>query len=79
MHSIPRAAVMFRRRRKLRAAIDDTGEAAVIRDQARADLRNIASQRSAIDQVTHRLRVRREQNHFGEDIQVTFKPRGGAT
>lgn len=67
---------MFRRK-KLRGIIDDTGEAEIIRDQAREDMRQIESQKKSVDRVTRRLAIRRAQNHFGEDIQVTFRPRRG--
>lgn len=57
---------------------DDTREAAIIRDEAREDLRRIEAQGPAVDKLAQRLARSREQNHFGDDIQITFRPRGGA-
>lgn len=56
---------------------DDTGEAQVIREQAEAEKRELFEQRFEIASLSRKLARRREANHFGEELSISFRPRGG--
>ena len=55
---------------------DDIGEAQKIRKEATRDLAKVIRQAPYVSRLTASLIERREQNHFGEQIQITFAPRG---
>lgn len=57
---------------------DDINEARDLRLQAAMDLEQAKRQAPAIDRLTSYLRARREQNHFGDAIQITYTRRGHA-
>lgn len=70
---------MFRKCRKHKSHVevpDDTGEAQVIRAQAREEREKLQGQAPIIEAIATRLIRRRYQNYFGEEIQITFRPRG---
>lgn len=56
---------------------DDTGEAKVIRQEAQREMAELQRQAAFVERVTQALIERRKQNHFGEDIEITFRPRRG--
>lgn len=56
---------------------DDTGEAKVIRQEAQREMAELQRQAAFVERVTRALVERRKQNHFGEDIEITFRPRRG--
>lgn len=58
---------------------DDTGDAQIIQQEAQNELRELRSQAPLISAIADKLARRRNQNHFGEEIQITFKPRGSRT
>ncbi|MBK0420145.1 hypothetical protein JD276_13995 [Leucobacter sp. CSA1] len=55
---------------------DDTGEAQVIRQEAQNEMYELNLQAGEVDSIMRKLVRRREQNHFGRDLSVTFRPRG---
>jgi len=57
---------------------DDIHEAQTMRAKATADLREVENQGPAIARLTSYLSERRQLNHFGESIQITFTRRGHA-
>lgn len=56
---------------------DDTGEAQQIRQQTRAEMVELLGQAPEVESMLRKLARRREVNHFGRDLSVTFNPRGG--
>lgn len=56
--------------------LDDIEEARALRDDANTDLITLKRQAPYVARMTARLIARREQNHFGDSIQITFSPRG---
>lgn len=68
--------------RKRRPVVpDDTGEAMIIRGEAARDRAEVHAQQSEVDSLARRLERRRQLNHFGEDLRISFAPRhwGGRT
>lgn len=57
---------------------DDIGEAKSMRARAANDQRELESQAPAVTRLTTYLSERRQLNHFGESIQITFTRRGHA-
>lgn len=57
---------------------DDLGEAQEMRDEAAQDLQALKRQAPAIARMTGYLNGRRDTNHFGESIQITYVRRGHA-
>lgn len=57
---------------------DDIHEAVSMRVRASEDLREVESQGPAITRLATYLSERRQMNHFGESIQITFTRRGHA-
>lgn len=57
---------------------DDIREAQTMRARANRDQRELESQGPAINRLSGYLRARRELNHFGESIQITYTRRGHA-
>lgn len=57
---------------------DDIGEAQSMRARANADHREVENQGAAVTRLTRYLAERRELNHFGESIQITYTRRGHA-
>lgn len=57
---------------------DDIREARTMRVQASLDQQEAESQGPAIARLTDYLRARRESNHFGDSIAITFTRRGHA-
>lgn len=66
---------MFRTKRRT-SVPDDIGEARSLRDEADTDLTRVQGQAPYVARLTARLIQRRELNHFGDSIQVTFSPKG---
>lgn len=66
-------------RKKKIAVPDDTGEAQIMRDESKEELKRLQRQRYEVASITDRLHRRRELNHFGEEITVSFRPRGRHT
>lgn len=66
----------MRRNKRQTSVPDDTGEALVIRAEANSSLTKIQDQAPYVARLTARLIQRRELNHFGDSIQVTFSPKG---
>jgi hypothetical protein len=64
------------RNRKSPPIPDDIDEARAIRREADNYLANVTRQAPYVSRLTARLIERRELNHFGEQIQITFSPRG---
>jgi len=54
----------------------DVEEARRMREAAAKELEQIRAQDAEVTELARRLQLRRIRNHFGEDIQVTFRPRG---
>ncbi|WP_442354826.1 DUF7620 family protein [Leucobacter japonicus] len=63
------------RRKKLVDVPDDTGQARAARSAALAQLRRLHEQKAEVCSLKERLERRREWNHFGEEISVSFRPR----
>jgi len=57
---------------------DDVHEAQSMRAKASEDLRELENQGPAITRLASYLSERRQLNHFGESIQITFTRRGHA-
>lgn len=57
---------------------DDIHEAKSMSAKASEDLRELENQGPAITRLTSYLSERRQLNHFGESIQITFTRRGHA-
>ena len=55
---------------------DDVDEARALREEADTGLIALQRQAPYVARLTDSLIKRRELNHFGELIQVTFTPRG---
>lgn len=68
---------MWPRKRKTVIVPDDTGQAQEYREEARRELAELRAQSAEVDSITRKLQRRREQNHFGRDIQITFTRRAG--
>lgn len=58
---------------------DDTGEAQVMRQESKEELKRLQRQRYEVRDIADRLHRRRELNHFGEEMTVSFRPRGRHT
>ena len=56
---------------------DDTGQARAIRAEAQRELAELRAQQDEVESIARRLERRRKQNHFGRDLSVTFRPKGG--
>lgn len=54
---------------------DDIGEARELRRVATAQLAAVEKRTNTVNQIGQFLAERREQNHFGEAIQITFTRR----
>lgn len=54
----------------------DVQQARVLRAQAQTELAAAKQQAPYVARLTARLIERRALNHFGDDIQITFTPRG---
>lgn len=54
----------------------DVQEAIELREEAQQDLRDVKAQAPYVAQLTARLVERRALNHFGDELKVTFTPRG---
>lgn len=57
---------------------DDIHEAKSMRARATEDMRELEDQAAGITRLTSYLSERRQLNHFGESIQITFTRRGHA-
>lgn len=53
----------------------DIGEAREMRQEASAELAELRQQAPQVERLSRRLVARRKQNHFGDEITVTFTPR----
>lgn len=61
---------------KKKASINpDVGEAQVLRDEAKADLKEVNRKDTYVAGLTSRLVERRERNGFGEQIEITYTRR----
>lgn len=67
---------MWGRKRRYVEVPDDTGQSKAIREQAEVELYELKLQSPEVESMRRRLVRRREQNHFGEELSVTFRPRG---
>jgi hypothetical protein len=65
---------MWWRKRPVEAA--DVEEARVVRAEATAELAQVKKQAPYVSRLSARLIERRAMNHFGDDITITFTPRG---
>ena len=65
------------REHESRAVAADTGQAQAIRAATVEEKRELEQQRIEIESNARKLSRRREQNHFGEQLTLTFRPRGG--
>lgn len=54
---------------------DDVHEAHALRETSTAQLAAVERRTKTVDQLGKFLAERREQNHFGDAIQITFTPR----
>lgn len=63
-------------KRKAHTPPADVQEAQELRAEAIDNLMQLEKQAPYVDRLTDRLIERRRQNHFGEEIQITFTPRG---
>lgn len=68
---------MWGRKRKPVTVPDDTGEAQVIRQESQWEMQQLREQSEDVASVARKLKRRRELNHFGEELTVSFRPRGG--
>lgn len=66
---------MWPRKKKPVRLEDDTAEARTMRVAAQRDIDQLQKQAPAVHTIAARLIERRALNHFGDDIQVTFRPR----
>lgn len=66
---------MWPRKRKSTTTADVV-EARKLRAEAVKDMRQLEAQASYVTQLSRSLIERRAQNHFGDDLQITFRPRG---
>lgn len=57
---------------------DDLHEAKRLREISTAQLAAVERRDDAVTQLGDYLSTRRQQNHFGESIQITFTRRGHA-
>lgn len=57
---------------------DDLHEAISMRAQASEELRELENQAPAVQRLSSYLSERRQLNHFGDSIQITFTRRGHA-
>lgn len=64
---------MWPRKKPLPAS--DIHEAKSLRQEASAELAELREQAPQVERLTRRLVARRKQNHFGDEIQITFTPR----
>jgi len=55
----------------------DVHEARALKDEASRHLAEARAQAPAVARLAERLMERRAFNHFGDEIQITFTPRGG--
>lgn len=63
--------------RKRKSSVQaDLDEALAIRKAAQKDLTELRKQAPYVSRLTARLIERRALNHFGDDLQITFTPRG---
>lgn len=67
---------MWGRKQRPQPQPTDLGEAKAIREYAESVRATVRIQQPEVDTRATRLQSRRMRNHFGEDIQVTFRPRG---
>lgn len=54
---------------------DDLAEARAMREEAREEKNEAITKGFAITQLTSWLIERRKQNHFGDQLQISFIPR----
>lgn len=67
---------MWRKKTRVPAP-DDLAEARRYRADAEAALQSAQAQDKSVRRLTTRIIERRDQNHFGDALQITFTPRGG--
>lgn len=61
--------------RKKALPTTDIGQAQEMREEASAELAELRRQAPHVERLSKRLIERRKQNHFGDEIQLTFTPR----
>lgn len=54
----------------------DVGEARALREHATSEMRALKAQAPYIDRLVGTLVERRKQNHFGDELTITYQPRG---
>lgn len=70
---------MFGVRRRKPVVPDDTGQAHAISQEAKNELREVRMQNMEVESMLRKLERRRQQNHFGEEITISWTPRKGHT
>lgn len=58
-------------------ATDDTDEIKRMRASAEQEKWELQLQKPEVESLVRKLKRRRELNHFGEELQVSFRPRNG--
>lgn len=64
------------RKRERTQIVADIDEARRLRDEASAALQSAEAQAPRVIRLTDRIIERRKKNHFGDELQITFTPRG---
>lgn len=71
----------WRRKKEAEDLTVHTGEieqAQQIRDEANQEMFELYVQKPEVDSLVRKLARRRVQNHFGEEMHISFTRRGGA-
>lgn len=55
---------------------DDIEEARALQDEAKQEMYELSTQGVEVRNLVYRLARRRDQNHFGDELTVSFRPRG---
>jgi non-canonical (house-cleaning) NTP pyrophosphatase len=61
---------------KILSATDDVQEAREMREEATEQIETISNRSGYVSKLTSQLIARRVLNHFGDDIEITFRPKG---
>lgn len=59
-------------------AVDDIDHARAVRAEASAEYREVLRQGFTVTRLAAALSARRLSNHFGDDIEITFKRKGSS-
>ena len=55
---------------------DDIDQARALQDEAKQEMYELSTQGVEVRNLVYRLTRRRDQNHFGDELTVSFRPRG---